>query len=86
MKNYVAFLFQLMVWSGFTFAEWLSNRDHLVYKILMFLVFLYLAFLLTRMIVKSNRITIFITLLSLSAFFLLQFILHQMLPSRMAFL
>ena len=86
MKNYVAFLFQLIVWSCFTFAEWLSNRDHLLYKVIMFLVFLYLAFLLTRMIVKSNRMTIFITIASLSAYFLLQFFLQQMLPSRMAFL
>jgi hypothetical protein len=86
MKKYVAFLFQLIIWSGFTFAEWLSNRDHLLYKVLMFIVFLYLAFLLTRIIVKSNRVTIYITIVSLSIYFLLQFFLQQMLPSRLAFL
>ncbi|MED3655343.1 MULTISPECIES: hypothetical protein [Heyndrickxia] len=80
MKKYVAFLFQLMIWSCFTLAVWLSHRDHLLYKIIVFIVFFYLSFLLTKMIVKSNRSTIIITFSSLSIYLLLQVILKQVVP------
>ena len=68
MKKYVALILQLMIWSGFTLVEWLSGRDHILAKAILFSVFFYLAFLLARMIVKSNRTTIFITVASLSAY------------------
>ncbi|WP_341462810.1 hypothetical protein, partial [Heyndrickxia oleronia] len=77
----IAFLFQVMIWSGFTLAVWLSDRDHLIYRIIVFIVFFYLAFLLARIIVKSNRVTFFITLSSLSIYFLLQFIFQEIFPS-----
>ncbi|GIN83860.1 hypothetical protein J6TS2_02460 [Heyndrickxia sporothermodurans] len=86
MKKYVAFLFQLIIWSGFTLAVWLSNRDHLIYRIIVFIVFFYLAFLLARLIVKSNRATILITISSLSIYFLLQIIFQQILPSPFSFI
>jgi exosortase/archaeosortase len=84
MKKYVAFIFQLMIWSGFKLAEWLSHRDHTVYKVLMFSAFFYLAFLLTRSIVKSNRQTLFITIASLATYGLIQLFLQQILPPPFA--
>ncbi|MED1204232.1 hypothetical protein [Heyndrickxia acidicola] len=80
MKKYVAFIFQLMIWSGFKLAEWLSHRDHTVYKVLMFAAFFYLAFLLARSILKSNRQTLVITGASLATYGLLQLFLQQVLP------
>ncbi|RST60894.1 hypothetical protein D5F11_006005 [Siminovitchia terrae] len=68
MKKYVALLLQLMVWSGFTLVEWLSGRDHILAKAILFSVFFYLAFLITRMIVKSNKTTFFITITSLGTY------------------
>ncbi|RLQ95907.1 hypothetical protein [Falsibacillus albus] len=68
MKSYIAFLVQLMVWSSFTLVEWLSKHDHKEYKILMFAVFFYLAFIIARAIVKSRKRTLIITLVSLSIY------------------
>ncbi|GER68445.1 hypothetical protein BpJC7_21390 [Weizmannia acidilactici] len=75
MKIYAAFLFQVIIWSGFTLAEWLSERDPFIFKIAMFAVFFYLAFLMAKHIVKSVRTTCMVTALSLSAYGLLQLFL-----------
>ncbi|MDP4086648.1 MAG: hypothetical protein Q8934_18910 [Bacillota bacterium] len=65
MKFYIVVILQLMIWSGYTFIEWLSRHDQLTYKVLMFFVFFYLAFLIGNTITKSARKAIFITALSL---------------------
>lgn len=39
MNYYIVCLFQLFLWSGFSLALWLSNKDHLLYKTLLFLIF-----------------------------------------------
>lgn len=76
MKKYVALLIQLIIWSGFTMAQWLSGRDHFISKALLFLVFFYLAFLLARLIVKSNRATLYVTLTSLGMYGAIHFLLQ----------
>ncbi|RST75350.1 hypothetical protein D4T97_008880 [Siminovitchia acidinfaciens] len=81
MKKYVALLLQLMIWSGFTLVEWLSGRDHMLAKTILFAVFFYLAFLIARMIVKSNKTTIFITLASLGAYAGIHLLLNTLLRS-----
>ncbi|MBE6183652.1 hypothetical protein [Heyndrickxia ginsengihumi] len=78
MKYYVAFLFQLMVWSVFTLASWLSKGDRMVFKVITFIVFFYLAFLLAKSIIKSFRRTMIITVSSLSAYGVLQIVLDEM--------
>ncbi|MBS4177271.1 hypothetical protein KHA89_07005 [Bacillus sp. FJAT-49731] len=75
MKKYVALLLQLIIWSGFTMAQWLSGKDHFFSKIILFVVFFYLAFLLARMIVKSNKLTLWITIMSLSTYGMLHLLL-----------
>nr|WP_083402415.1 hypothetical protein [Bacillus sp. MUM 116] len=65
MKVYVVMLLQFMIWSGYTLIEWLSKHDQLVYKVIMFFVFFYLAYLIGNSITKSSRKTLFLTAVSL---------------------
>ncbi len=58
-------ILQLIIWSGFTLIEWLSKHDQLLYKVIMFFVFFYLAFVLCNRVTQSNAKTLFITSLSL---------------------
>lgn len=68
MKVYVVVLLQLIIWSGYTLMEWLSKHDQLIYNVLMFFIFFYLAIQIGNMIMKSAKKTIFITTLSLSLY------------------
>ncbi|OIK11505.1 hypothetical protein [Bacillus sp. MUM 13] len=80
MKNYVVFLFQLIVWSGYTVVEWLSVDDKLLFKILMFLIFSYLAIYVGNSILKSNKKTILITGISLFFYGAVQILLKIVIP------
>ncbi|WP_080849206.1 hypothetical protein [Cytobacillus gottheilii] len=68
MKLYTAVIIQLIIWSGYTFIEWLSKYDQLVFKALMFFVFLYLAVIIGHYIIKSTRKTFVATMVSLSVY------------------
>lgn len=68
MRVYSVVLLQMMIWSGYSLAEWLSHHDHPVYNVLMFLVFFYLAMLSGKSIVKSIRKTTLITMASLGIY------------------
>jgi hypothetical protein len=68
MKVYVVVLLQLIIWSGYTLLEWLSQHDQLLFNVLMFFIFFYLAIQIANMIMKSAKKTIFITTLSLSLY------------------
>ncbi|WP_409305268.1 hypothetical protein [Peribacillus sp. SCS-155] len=78
MKSYIVFLFQLMVWSGYTVAEWLSRHDRLIFKILMFCIFTYLAVYIGKAVLKSVRRTFFITVVSLTSYGVIQLILQSL--------
>ncbi|MDM5328103.1 hypothetical protein [Neobacillus sp. CF12] len=65
MRIYVVMILQLIIWSTFTLIEWLSKHDQLLYKVFMFFVFFYLAFLLCNRVTQSTAKTLFITSLSL---------------------
>ncbi len=65
MKVYVVMLLQFIIWSGYTFIEWLSKHDQLVYKVIMFFIFFYLAFVIGNKVTNSVRKTFFITTFSL---------------------
>ncbi len=69
MKFYVAFLIQMILWSIFYVAEWISVKDHVEYKWIMFVLFFYLAFVAAKKIVQSRKLTLFVTSFSLSCFF-----------------
>jgi hypothetical protein len=80
MKVYVVIILQFIIWSGYTFIEWLSVHDQLVYKVIMFFVFYYLAFLMGRTIIKSGPKAFFITSLSLCVYSSIHFTLHYYIP------
>lgn len=65
MRVYIVVILQFFIWSSFTLIEWLSKHDQLIYKVLMFFVFFYIAFLLGNSVTKSKEKTFFITSLSL---------------------
>ncbi|WP_453997235.1 hypothetical protein [Bacillus nitroreducens] len=71
MKVYVIGLFQVLIWSIFSFVTWLSRSDSLVAKAILLIIFCYFAFLiaikigLTR---KSSLLTTIITFLSFFTF------------------
>jgi hypothetical protein len=80
MRVYVLIILQFMIWSGFTFVEWLSVHDQLVYKVIMFFIFYYLAFSLGHLVTKSGPKAFFITCLSLSIYSSLHFTFGYYLP------
>lgn len=76
MKSYVVVILQFIIWSGYTLTEWLSQHDQMLYNILMFFVFAYLAILAGNIIVKSTRKTILLTVFSLFLYSSIQYILE----------
>ncbi|TYR98400.1 hypothetical protein FZC84_14595 [Rossellomorea vietnamensis] len=81
MKNYIAFLLQLIIWSAFSVAQWLSGKDHIEYKWIMFIVFFYLGYLIAKKIVNSSKVTFIVTLISLFTFFSLKIFFEQIITS-----
>lgn len=65
MKTYVVIIIQLMIWSGYTLTEWLSKHDQLIYNILMFFVFFYIAISTGNHIIRSTKKTMIVTMISL---------------------
>lgn len=65
MKGYVVILLQLIIWSGYSVIEWLSKHDQPLYNGLMFLVFIYIAFLVGNALLKSAKKTLMMTVFSL---------------------
>ncbi|MFJ7747259.1 hypothetical protein [Peribacillus sp. NPDC097295] len=80
LKDYLVILFQLIVWSGYTVVEWLSANDRFVFKVFMFLVFSYLAIYIGKMILKSNKRTLLVTVISLLCYGVLQILLETLVP------
>ena len=80
MKNYLVILFQLIVWSGYTLAEWLSANDRLVFKVCMFFIFSYLAVYIGKIFLKTNKQTLLITVISLGCYGALQVLLETLIP------
>jgi len=64
LRAYIVMILQFIIWSGYTLIEWLS-KDQLIYKVFMFFIFFYLAFLIGNKLTNSSRKTLFITGLSL---------------------
>ncbi|WP_071395486.1 hypothetical protein [Bacillus tuaregi] len=65
MRVYTVVIIQLMIWSGFTFIEWLSSLDWFIYKLMMFFIFIYLAIVIGNQFTQSTRKTVMITIFSL---------------------
>ncbi|HEY2421648.1 MAG TPA: hypothetical protein VGI04_09540 [Neobacillus sp.] len=80
LRVYIVLLLQFIIWSGYTLIEWMSMHDQLVYKVIMFFIFFYLAFIIGKQLTKSAGKTLFITAFSLmiytSLHYTLAIILH----------
>lgn len=68
MRIYTVIVIQFMIWSGFTLAQWLSEKDWYVYEIIMFMVFFYLAVKIGNLFIHSTRRTLYTTLISLGLY------------------
>ncbi|GCD83501.1 hypothetical protein [Parageobacillus thermoglucosidasius] len=79
MKEYVAFLLQMIIWSSFSLIEWLSGRDRLFFKGMMLCVFLYIAFLLARKIGLRTRKALWTTTLTAAMYFICQHFVWEVL-------
>lgn len=80
MKTYLVVILQFIIWSGYTFIEWLSKHDQLTYKVIMFFIFFYLAFLLGRKITESAAKALFVTSFSLVLYSSFHFTMVYFLP------
>ncbi|AIM17540.1 hypothetical protein HW35_15950 [Bacillus sp. X1(2014)] len=78
MRTYIVMLLQFIIWSGYTLIEWLSKHDLLIYKVIMFFVFFYLAFIIGNQIIKSLSKTLFITSVSLVLYTSIHFTLARL--------
>jgi hypothetical protein len=72
MKGLVVISIQNIIYSSFLMVEMLSQQDRTYAKILLFIVFLYLAFFTANASGYSSKHAIKMTMGSLTAFFLLQ--------------
>ncbi|PLS16521.1 hypothetical protein CVD28_15665 [Bacillus sp. M6-12] len=81
MKSYIVFLFQLMIWSGYSVVEWMSDHDRLFFNAGMFLVFSYLAVFTGKAILKSGKKTVYITIISLISYAGMHFLFRTFLPN-----
>jgi len=77
MKLYVVLLIQWIIWSCFTLAEWLSQHDKLLFKVVMFLLFFQISILIGKKILKSSLVTICITTVSLVTYAAVHILLQQ---------
>ncbi|WP_456275653.1 hypothetical protein [Bacillus sp. AK128] len=80
MKGIVVISLQNIIYSSFLMVEMLSQQDRLYAKVLLFLVFVYLAFHIATANGFSPKNSIKITLGSLVMFFLFQQAFHWIYP------
>lgn len=66
MKTYVTFIIQSFIWSGYVLVVWISAKDRVEFKLMLFVIFFYLAYILAKKMNQSNRRAVLITLTSMS--------------------
>ncbi|WP_242222149.1 hypothetical protein [Bacillus cereus group sp. BfR-BA-01380] len=70
MKMTFVALFHFIIWSGFSIVLLLSSRDKLHYKVLLFFVFFYLAYVSAYIMLHSRKEAIFFTVTNSLLFFM----------------
>jgi len=58
-----------ILWSIFAIIEFLSTKDHLVAKVIMLVVFFFIAFQISKHFIQSNKMSFYITAIVMSLFF-----------------
>ncbi|PGZ99480.1 hypothetical protein COE51_09360 [Bacillus pseudomycoides] len=70
MKITLVSFLHLIIWSGFSIVLLLSSRDKLHYKVLLFFVFFYLAYVIAQIMLHSRKQAIFFTVVNSVLFFM----------------
>lgn len=68
MRLYMVVMLQLIIWSGYTFVEWLSKYDQFSIKVIILLIFVYFAMVLGNRLLHSNMRTVLATFISISVY------------------
>ncbi|MED1606936.1 hypothetical protein P4U90_16550 [Cytobacillus kochii] len=75
MRLYTVVILQLIIWSGYTFVEWLSRYDILSMKVIILLIFVYFAMVLGNHLLHSKMRTVLATSISISVYLFFYFIM-----------
>ncbi|WP_369902884.1 hypothetical protein [Bacillus manliponensis] len=77
MKLTLVSFFHYAIWAGFSIVLFLSKRDKVHYKILLFFVFLYVAYTIAHIMMRSRKQAITLTACNSLFFFLIKMILFS---------
>ncbi len=58
----------LVLWISYSVIEWLSNKDSILAKMILLVMFFYLSYLIAFMIMKTRKIAIIFSFSSLTLF------------------
>ncbi|MDQ0184989.1 hypothetical protein MKX78_09290 [Cytobacillus sp. FSL R5-0569] len=75
MRLYTVVILQLIIWSGYTFVEWLSRYDKLSMKVIILLIFVYFAMVLGNHLLHSKMRTVLATSISITVYLFFYFIM-----------
>jgi LytS/YehU family sensor histidine kinase len=72
MKQYVVMLIHCLIWSGYTFVDWLAEKDRLEAKIMLLFIFSYFAYLTAQSFGISKKKSLVATICSMGLFFMMK--------------
>jgi len=72
MKMYLIIMFHFIIWSTYSFVEYIAKYDGIKSKIILFLIFCYFAFLLASKIGLDKKKATLTTISTMCAFYLCQ--------------
>lgn len=58
----------LLLWSSYSIIDWLSKKDSFLAKLILLIMFFYLSYLIAYTLIKTRRIAVFFSVLSLVLF------------------
>ena len=66
--------YHFLLWSGFSIVLFLSNGDKFHYKVMLFFVFLYLAYVIAYVVLRIRKQALFLTCANSMLFLLISFL------------
>ncbi|MBM7363012.1 hypothetical protein JOC93_001636 [Priestia taiwanensis] len=74
MKHLLVSSLQGIIWSGYSVIVWLSQKDKVYAKGMLFIIFLYVSYLVTKRFFPHKRQAFIVTCMNIGGYFLLQLI------------
>ncbi|KFM99987.1 hypothetical protein D0U04_00860 [Bacillus clarus] len=74
MKILHVIFYHFLLWSGFSIVLLLSNGDRFHYKVILFFVFLYLAYVIAYVVLSVRKQALFLTCTNSMLFLIISFI------------